>query len=210
MTSRRILRARHLMAMTVVAASGLLAGCSDEPVATPVIHDISEPWQEAPFAVPEDVLARIEAACRQGDLVPATVPIAVMDVRGAGVGVVILADPRNQGECLVVPGDAPGTFAMSVAGAAKGIGLNLPVGPLAISNETIGTAQLGPLDGRSITFVHGQVGADVGVVEIVLPSGQRVQASNWSRGWFAAWWPGEEQAFRWNIYDRNGILVSPS
>jgi hypothetical protein len=133
-----------------------------------------------------------------------------MDVRGAGVGVVILADPRNQGECLVVPGDAPGTFAMSVAGAAKGIGLNLPVGPLAISNETIGTAQLGPLDGRSITFVHGQVGADVGVVEIVLPSGQRVQASNWSRGWFAAWWPGEEQAFRWNIYDRNGVLVSPS
>lgn len=195
---------------TIAFAALLLTGCAEQPPAPPEIHDIGEPWQPTPFAVDETVLAAVERSCRSQGLVPNTVPLSVIDVRGGGAGMIVLADAGNEGECLVTR-DRGGGFTTVIGGAMSGIGAISPVAPRTIGQPSVGAATIGPLDGRQLTYAVGQAGSEVGLIEILLADGTRIQASNWGRGWFAAWWPGDRQQIRWSVYDVNGVpLTAPN
>jgi hypothetical protein len=208
--SDRGVRAATLILRIGVTLGGVLAltGCAEEPPPPPQIHDIGEPWQPMPFAVDNSVLAEVERICRSQKMVPDTVPLSVIDVRGGGVGVMVMADANNEGECLVTR-NARGELTMAIGGATSGIGAIQPVGPRAIGQPSVGSATLGPLEGRQLTYVVGQAGSEVGLIEAVLPDGTRIQASNWGRGWFTAWWPGDRQQVRWSLYDLNGVPLAP-
>ena len=197
----------HLIVST--AAAALLAGCGEEAPGTPVIRDIAEPWQAAPFLVEQDVYTTLEAACRATQVVAAGTPLAVIDVRGGDTAVVVFADPNNQGECHMVR-DPGGAFTASTAGGMGGQGSVPPIAARAITIHTVETSSnmVGPGANPPLTYLTGRAGANVHVVVVVLSDGRQVQTSLWDRGWFAAWWPGDDKRVQLLGYDAGGIRIT--
>lgn len=205
---RRAGRASRLIVSTVAAAA-LLGGCGDEAAGTPVIHDIAEPWQAAPFLVEQGVYTNLEAACRATEVVAAGTPLAVIDVRGGNTSVVVFADPNNQGECHMVR-DPGGGFTASTAGGMGGQGSVPPIAPRAITIHTVETSSntSAPGANQPQTYLTGRAGVNVHVVVVVLGDGRQVQTSLWDRGWFAAWWPGDDKRVQLLGYDAGGVRIT--
>lgn len=197
------------LALVALAATLLVTACGEGEIQPPVIHDLSEPWQAAPILLDGAVYTAIEAACRQSGAAQGAA-LAVIDARGADTAIVVLVGPNSRGECFV--DREAGTFGVTSAGAAEGDGVIVPVGPREIANVNISTGErmVGPVGMGATTYLIGQAGADIGSIDLVLAgSGQRIRASLWDSGWFAAWWPGDEETVRFEAVDRNGVPIAP-
>jgi hypothetical protein len=205
---RRAGRATRFI-VSLVAAAVLLGGCGEEAPGTPVIHDIKVPWQAAPILVEQDVYTTLEAACRRVEVVPGGTPLAVIDVRGGDSAVVVFADPNNQGECHLVR-DPRGGFTMSIGGGMGGPGSVPPIAGRVITINTVEASSnvVGPQVDQPVTYLTGRAGADVHQVVVVLSDGRQVQTSLWDRGWFAAWWPGDDKRVQLVGYDVGGVRIT--
>jgi hypothetical protein len=135
--------------------------------------------------------------------------LAVIDARGADTAIVVIVEPNAHSECLVAR--EAGAYGVSSAGGTAGGDAIQPVAPREIANVNVSTGErmLGPVGSGPSTYIVGQAGADVGVIDLALGDGRRVRASLWGRGWFAAWWPGEEETVRFEVVDKNGVLITP-
>jgi hypothetical protein len=78
--------------------------------------------------------------------------------------------------------------------------------PKAVTATVVTTGPDPNGDPRGI--VIGRAGEAVGRVRIVLADGREVTATL-SRGWFAAWWPGETQAASLIAEDLLGLPLGP-
>lgn len=197
-----------LLALVAFAAASLFAGCGEGELQPPVIHDLSEPWQAVPFQIAEAVYLQLEEECRKAGTAPGTV-LTVIDARGGGIAIVALAGQDSRSDCLVVR--ERGRTMVSGAGEMRGDGANEPIGARAIGEPSLSTGQqvIGFGPGSAVTYAIGQAGAEVGAIDLVLGNGQRVRATSWGRGWYAAWWPGEETTVRYEGVDRNGVPIAP-
>ena len=206
--NRRRLRTAQF-GLAIVFAAAIVAGCGEEAAGTPVIHDVAEPWQEAPFLVDQNVFTSLEAACRRIEVVAGGTPLAVIDVRGGDAAVVVFADPNNQGECLLVR-DPAGGFNATMAGGMGGPGSLPPMAARAVTINTTDTSShvVGPQANQPLTYATGRAGANVHAVVVVLSDGRQVQTSLWDRGWFAAWWPGDDKRVQVVGYDAGGVRIT--
>lgn len=58
------------------------------------------------------------------------------------------------------------------------------------------------------TLVVGQVGAGVAAVQLFFTTDQTVRATS-GGGWFLAWWPSQDMAFRIQELDASGQPLGP-
>jgi hypothetical protein len=197
------------LALVAFAATALLVGCGEGEIQPPVIHDLSEPWQPVPFQLDEAVYLQLEAECREAGIAPGAV-LTVIDARGGDIAIVALAGQDSRSDCLVVR--ERGESMVSGASEMRGEGANEPIGAREIGEPSVATGQqlTGPGADVTVTYAVGQAGTEVGAIDLVLGNGQRVRATSWGRGWYAAWWPGEETTVRYEGIDRNGVPIAPS
>jgi hypothetical protein len=66
----------------------------------------------------------------------------------------------------------------------------------------------GPGANKPQTYLTGRAGVNVHVVVVVLGDGRQVQTSLWDRGWFAAWWPGDDKRVQLLGYDAGGVRIT--
>lgn len=173
-----------------------------------MIHDLSEPWQAVPFQLDGAVYQQLEAECRKAGMVAPAAVLAVIDARGGGIAIVALTSQGSRSDCLVVR--ERGRFMVSGAGEMRGDGVNEPVGVREIGEPSVSTGQqvIGMGADSAVTYAVGQAGTEVGAIDLVLGNGHRVRATSWGRGWYAAWWPGEETTVRYEGVDRNGVPIA--
>ena len=200
---------------SVLALLGMLAigGCGDAEVTDQppaALHDLAEPWQPIPFAVEDSLVISAERICREGqDLAPAGSQLFVVDARGGNRLTLLFVGARDNGQCFVRR-DAGGRLTMD---GGEGEGGSDPWPPLGLTEITfngVGTTG-GDGPGTSSSHLIGRAGAGIAVAEVVLPSGQTLQASL-NRGWFAAWWPGGDPNLVVSVrgYDAAGGLHAGS
>lgn len=74
------------------------------------------------------------------------------------------------------------------------------------STSNVGGGDAAP--GADRGYVVGQVGSAVAQLQIEVTTGERLQATISSAGWFAAWWPGTAEFRRAQGFDAAGALVA--
>jgi hypothetical protein len=170
--------------LKLAMAVAVLTACGESVNPAPS-HDLAEPWQAVPFDIDGTTLAAAIDACQPNPNGQAIPPLAVFDARGANTVVVVgFAQGGDTAYCTVVRSDA-GRFSMSTGGV-RSSGGEPPLGSREVRSLDSGPTVAGV---GQASYLVGRAGPEIAVVEIAVPSGQRVRASL-SRGWFAAWWPG--------------------
>ena len=79
-------------------------------------------------------------------------------------------------------------------------------GPVAAGAVALDTEITSSQAGQAYTFVEGRTGSDVTGTTLVLADGTQVTASV-SNGWFAAWWPGTQQATQADVTTASGTTT---
>lgn len=162
-----------------------------------------------------------EAECQRNPGLRSVMP-TLADTRGPYT---LLVYPESTGSLCVTgpsmqsPTGEPhvlsfnGFLASSVAAAQRGTATSTPAPPSTASiassaiqvvvkaAQTIPTASAGA---AQASFEVGRVGGDVSAVSLVLKDGSHIGATT-SDGWFAAWWPGGEEAQSAKITTTTGI-----
>jgi hypothetical protein len=198
----------------LVASIGLLGmavGCGESSVSEPPpsVRSISDPWQPAPFAVPPELVTAAVEACRanRGMLPDDTEPV-VADTRGGNAMLIGFAGPGGEGDCMlrVPPQGRP-----VVEFGGGGTGEPPRMGPTELRVFSSSTSNVGGGDaapGADRGYVVGQLGSAVAQLQIEVTTGERLQATISSAGWFAAWWPGTAEFRRAQGFDAAGALVA--
>jgi hypothetical protein len=208
MAGRPILRGFLAMALAVIVC----IGCDDADSAPPpVIHDLGEPWQAAPFTVDPTVIATAERTCRDpkmGMMPKAGMPLVLVDARGGGAIYLKFAAGFDEAECFVQQ-DANGVLTNQGGGSSSGGNAQPPLAPTELQLGGSGSQSDGNAPGQTKSYATGRAGAGIAIVEIVLGNGHSLQASL-NGGWFAAWWPSGDSAKVVRGYDGSGTLVGTS
>lgn len=204
--TRRPSRCRGAATLALVVF--VLAGCGEAEVIPAPIHDLSEPWQAAPFAVDPAVVVAAEQICRDAvrQMFPAGLPLVVVDARGADRLLLLFAGAADTGDCLLRR-DRTGALTFDGGGGSGGDP------PPALQPTEIRFNGAGSVGDPQEPFSYGigQAGAAVSMVEMIPPTGVSVRASL-NRGWFAAWWYGlhHDAVIVVRGYDAAGRLVATS
>jgi hypothetical protein len=192
----------------VLASSLLLAACgSSEESTLPVAGaaEILGPYQTEPFRAFDETLIRsLEEECAtalKGGL-PLQPELDLADGRGGGrILLVYGAGAADTAECFAKI-NRDGTPFVDSTGTSSG---REPVqlGPLEVMASSGGSAS----GEDSWSYLHGNIGSEIGGVVIALADGTNITASL-GGGRFAAWWPGEVVASRIRGFDRAGNQVA--
>jgi hypothetical protein len=197
----------HRGALILVAS--LLAACGDSaPEPTRVVAGVAEltgPYQTEPYrAFDQGLIQDAQAECADSLQGALTVQPQL-----------ILADGRGGSRLMLIYGGAGGDTAEclvridpngipTVDGAGSSTGSDpAQLGPLEIAASSGGSAS----GEDSWSYLHGNVGSEIGGVVIQLADGTGITASL-GGGRFAAWWPGEVVATRIRGFDRAGNQVA--
>jgi hypothetical protein len=194
-------------ALALAAALSLAACGSSEESTLPVagVAELLGSYQSEPYRAFDETLIRsLEEECAtslEGGL--AVQPELVLaDGRGGGRVMLVYATAAGDTAECVAKLDANGTASVDSAGSSSGGGPALP-GPLEIFASSGGSAS----GADSWSYLHGNVGSEIGSVVIGLADGTNITASL-GGGRFAAWWPGEAQPTRILGFDRAGNQVA--
>jgi hypothetical protein len=192
----------------VLVASLLLGACGGSEESTLPVAGVAEilgPYQTEPYrAFDQELIQSLEEECAaslEGGLA-SQLELALADGRGGGrVMLVYGAGSGDTAECLARL-DANGTVFVEGTGASSGSD------PVRLGPLEIGAASGGSASGvDSWSYLHGNVGSEIGGVVIALADGTNITASV-GGGRFAAWWPGEQQPVRMLGFDRSGTQVA--
>jgi hypothetical protein len=165
------------------------------------------PWQPSPIALDDRHIAIISDACAAtaretlGDT-EANLPTALIDARGEGLAMAIMADDLDAIACLVNLDDA-GTLATVDAVDRLSSGAVAPVEGTEISVASAVRADDRD-GGRTIAF--GRIGPRAEAAKVGFDDGSAVVAS-YAEGWWATWWPGSVRAGSYSAVDAAGIVI---
>ena len=193
----------------VLVASLLLSGCGESaPEPVPIVAGVAElqgPYQTQPYsAFDENLIRSVDGECADSLRGAFNVQPEPDLADGRGGGRILLiygAGAADTAECFAkIKPD--GTHFVDSTGASSG---SEPVrlGPLEITTSSGGSAS----GEDSWSYLHGNVGSEIGGVVIGLADGTNITASL-GGGRFAAWWPGEVQTTRILGFDRAGNQVA--
>ena len=145
-------------------------------------------WSATPTAPATGQLAAAEATCQQRFPAYASAPPTLADTRGPFS---LLLYGGTTANIVCVTG---WSFGGAIGGGTVYPGAIRPgsVAPTVI-DPTYGTAGGMSAGGHTFSYVTGQAGADVTSVTLTLNDGSQVDATVAS-GWYAAWWPGSQEA----------------
>jgi len=193
----------------VLVSSLLLAACGEsapEPTLTVAgVEEILGLYQTEPYrAFDQGLIQDAQAECADSLQGALTVQpeLVLADGRG-GSRLMLIYDGAggDTAECLVRvdPNGIP-----TVDGAGSSTGSDpAQLGPLEIAASSGGSAS----GEDSWSYLHGNIGSEIGGVVIALADGTNITASL-GGGRFAAWWPGEAQPKRILGFDRAGTQVA--
>ena len=191
-----------------LAAALLLAACASSEESTLPVAGVAEllgSYQTEPYRAFDETLIRSleeECATSLGGGLAAQPELLLADGRGGGRVMLVYATAAGDTAECVAKLDANGTASVDTAGSSSGGGPALP-GPLEIFASSGGSAS----GEDSWSYLHGNVGSEIGGVVIGLADGTNITASL-GGGRFAAWWPGEAQPTRILGFDRAGNQVA--
>jgi hypothetical protein len=188
-------------ALLAIGCAGLLPGGG--------ATDLGGPWRAEPFSVDPAIVAEAERQCRVqfGPMVKPDSSLAVVDARGDGLLIVAFAGRSSSALCEIAVRE-DGELIVQGAGAMESADPLPAIGPAEIRTDGVNSSGPGPAGSRS--SVTGQAGLQIQSLEIVTPSGLRLQPSIGRDGWFAAWWPTGEMDVEVNGYDASGALAGSS
>lgn len=154
-------------------------------------------WSASPTQPRPGQIASAEATCQGQALArPGTSPTAWSPV---------LTDTRGPFTMMILQNKSD-FFSCFPEGSAIGGGEGaVPASPSPGQLSVVGVANA-PAD--PYTLIYGRVGPGLSGVTLVLEDGTKVQ-STVSDGWFAAWWPGQEQAHTMELSTEHGITTLP-
>jgi hypothetical protein len=194
--------------VALAAAVLLVVGCGGSEESTLPVAGVTEllgPYQTEPYrAFDQGLIQDAQAECADSLQGALTVQPQL-----------ILADGRGGSRLMLIYGGAGGDTAECVVlidpngiptvdGAGSSTGSDpVQLGPLEIAASSGGSAS----GEESWSYLHGNVGSEIGGVLIQLADGTNITASL-GGGRFAAWWPGEVVATRIRGFDRAGNLVA--
>jgi hypothetical protein len=186
----------------------LLAACGGSEESTLPVAGVTEllgPYQAEPYrAFDQGLIQDAQAECADSLQGALTVQpeLILADGRGGNRLMLIYAGAGGDtAECLVRidPNGIP-----TVDGAGSSTGSDpAQLGPLEVHASSGGSAS----GEDSWSYLHGNVGSEIGGVVIQLADGTGITASL-GGGRFAAWWPGEVQPTRVLGFDRAGNQVA--
>lgn len=190
--------------LTTVLAAAALAACGDdmaEAIAIEPPRSLMDAWQPVPFGVAPATIGEAERVCSGNLDVPGRdLPLVAVDARGGTLLFLVYAGPAAESDCILqfdgarATGDAGGS-------ASDGEAIVPPAaGDVSVFNSGIG----GGFENLAYTTLIGLVGPGVGRVEIVTTNGRRLDAALGPTGWFAAWWPGDDEYAGVAAYDPMG------
>ena len=190
-----------LVAFGGTGAANAFAGWSATPT-TPASGETAAALTQCTSRLASRGQSGIPAASWQSVVTDTRGPFTAMILDSDSVTATCLSGPsftttqasNAQGGGMVLnPGSAPP--------AASVIGL---AGPGPISHAT--DSQLTPSGGQPLTFLQGQVAADVTGITVVLSDGSNVQATV-ADGNFVAWWPGTATATSAQLASASGTTT---
>jgi len=195
-------------AIALAVAICLAAGCGGPEESTLPVAGVAEilgPYQTEPYrAFDQGLIQDTQAECADSLQGALTVQPEL-----------ILADGRGGGRLMLIYGGAGGDTAEcivridpngipTVDGAGSSTGSDpAQLGPLEVAASSGGSAS----GEDSWSYLHGNVGPEIGGVVIGLANGTNITASL-GGGRFAAWWPGEVVATGIRGFDRAGNQVA--
>lgn len=176
---------------------------------SPALRGIGEPWQPVPFAVAPALIEAGVRACRANPgMIPGGTELVAADVRGGRALLLVFAGPGAEGECMLrVPPDGD-PVVQSGGGGSGG-----QAGPLQPTELRIFTAAMSqPGGGAGVAgdhgYVTGQAGSAITAIQVEVSTGERLQATRSSSGWFTAWWPGTAEFRRAVGFDAAGAPIA--
>ena len=174
----------------------------------PVVADqLAGPWQANPALVDDARTAIASDACAAearttlGDT-EANLPTSMIDARGEGLVLVIMADDLNAILCLAHLGDA------GAAATVDSVDRLSKSATAPVDGSAISVAAFVQLDdragGRTIAF--GRLGPAATGATVGFGDRSVVRAST-GDGWWATWWPGTVRATSFSAVDGGGLVV---
>jgi hypothetical protein len=216
----------NLVRALLVAA--LLASCGSAPSATPtptlepssaptptptaqIAVDLAlGPWRSHPIPIASEVIAPLEAACREAEPAIGDLPLAVADLRGVRLSTLVFGDDTSDGYACRMDVESPsppiGILALDVPdGPADGIDTawyGSIVEPDATRMVAIG--RVGP-----ISQPHQTLGGPIPSSVVAGLDGERFVWATYANGWYALWWPTIEPVLDIAVLNsRNEVLDS--
>jgi hypothetical protein len=178
----------------------IVAGCASEAAPFEPSRSLMDPWQPTPFGVAQATIIEAERVCSGLDIPREDLPLVAVDARGGTLLYLVYAGPAAETDCILqfdgsrATGDAGGSSSSGDAIVSPG------PGEVTVFDSGIG----GGFDNLAYTTLIGLVGPGVNRVEIVTTTGRRLDAALGPTGWFAAWWPGNDEYASTAAYDPMG------
>ena len=191
----------------ILVASLLLGACggTEEPTLSVAgVDELLGPFQTEPYQAFDEGLIRSvgeQCAVSLREAFNAQPELVLADGRGGGRIMLIYGEPDGDTAQCVVRVDPNGTPTVESAGFSGDDPAQL--GPLEVFPSSGGSAS----GAESWSYLHGNVGSEIGGVVIALGDGTNITATV-GGGRFAAWWPGEGQPTRILGFDRAGTQVA--
>ena len=157
-------------------------------------------WQPIPFGVAPATLNEAERICSGVDIPRRDLPLVAVDARGGTLLFLVYAGPAAESDCIIqfdgarATGDAGGS-----SSSGEAIAQPAP-GDVSVFDSGIG----GGFESLAYTSLVGLFGPGVDRVAIVTTNGRRLDAALGPTGWFAAWWPGDDEYAGVAAYDAMG------
>lgn len=200
-------RSPHARAAIALGSTGAAAGAAAIALFTVGLGASTQKaladWSATPTAPRSGQVQAAEAACTQlrpypGEPALAGLTPKVADTRGPFT-LLVYVDGRSHQDCIVGP---TGHAAEQTEDGREEVA---PANGIVFCDKGEGGSGV---EGHRTTFVTGQAGADVTAVTLVLEDGTRVTATI-ANGWFAAWWPGTEEATAAQVTTTSGTTTEP-
>jgi hypothetical protein len=191
-------RSRRVRSRVAVGALAGLAGTASAVfvIVGPGTANAFAGWSARPTAAST---ATGEAACAAAfaPQAPPSAPVVLTDVRGPWT-LAIAADGSTTVSCWTGPSVAGGF--VTDAGSQAPL-VTPPAGQVELA---VAAGHQTPDGGAPYQLVTGRAGAGVSAIALVLANGTQVQATT-ANGWFAAWWPGTENATTAEVTTTTGV-----
>lgn len=198
----------HARTAAYAAVAGValaFAGCDSaiepvEPIVSEPPRNLMAAWQPVPFGVAPATITEAERVCSGVDIPRRELPLVAVDARGGTLLFLVYAGPAAESDCILQFDEARATG--EAGGSSSSAEAIVPPAPgeVSVFNSGIG----GGFENLAYTSLVGLFGPGVGRVEIVTTSGRRLDASLGPTGWFAAWWPGDDEYAGVAAYDAMG------
>ena len=171
------------------------------PAPTAVVDLVYGPWRPAPVKATPAFAAAALGACRTLAVV-GTLPLAVLDARGAGLATLVFATAGGSAAVLCHASvDPAGTAKADARPVVASTATTPPKGGiLGLHDIEVVNADL------QRTVLVGQVVEPVTSVEVNFDDATWKPASK-ANGWYAIWWPGQEKALGVAASDNHSIVI---